>query len=56
MIKHGVGQLMEEEVHACATSNEGLDQLHAIGVETHSLDPPITFIPTIMFNGVSHSL
>ena len=31
---------------------QGSELLHALGVETHSLDPELYFVPWILFNGV----
>ena len=31
---------------------QGSELLHALGVETHGLDPELYFVPWILFNGV----
>ena len=36
----------------CAESEDGADLLHDLGVETHSLEPPLTGVPWLLFNGV----
>jgi len=38
-------------VLACAADDEGSSLLHDLGVETHGLDPPLTFVPWVLFNG-----
>ncbi|KAJ9582816.1 hypothetical protein L9F63_022835, partial [Diploptera punctata] len=39
-------------IASCANSTEGQNLLAALGNRTHSVSPKITFIPTIVFNGV----
>ena len=34
--------------------SQGSELLHALGVETHNLDPALYFVPWILFNGVSN--
>ena len=41
-----------EAVINCADSNEGANLLHELGVETHGLDPKLTFVPWTLFNNV----
>jgi hypothetical protein len=34
-------------------SEEGPELLHQLGVETHGLDPALTYVPHVMFNQVA---
>ena len=45
-----------ERVRECAESDEGLNLLHDIGLETASLDPALTGVPWLLFNEVSRTL
>jgi len=40
-----------EAIMDCANGDQGSELLHALGVETHSLDPELWFVPWILFNG-----
>merc|ERR1712212_1201741 len=40
-----------EAIMDCANGDQGSKLLHALGVETHSLDPALYFVPWILFNG-----
>ena len=42
----------KELVDTCAKSVPGQKILHDIGLETQSLQPPLTFVPWIIINGV----
>ena len=42
----------KELVDTCAKSVPGQNILHEIGIETQSLQPPLTFVPWIIINGV----
>ena len=42
-----------ERISECAESEEGSRLLHDIGLETGSLDPPLTGVPWLVFNEVS---
>ena len=46
----GVVTTSPDQVSTCAQSDEGSQLLHNIGVETLSLDPPLYFVPWIIFN------
>ena len=48
----GVTTTSPEAVLACAESEAGADLLHDLGVETLSLEPPLTGVPWLLFNGV----
>merc|ERR1712123_514841 len=39
-----------EELLECSKGDEGSSLLHDLGVETHALQPPLTFVPWILFN------
>ena len=41
-----------EAVLACAQSEDGAELLHDLGVETQGLDPPLTGVPWLLFDGV----
>ena len=41
-----------EKVELCATSDEGSELLHTIGVETKDLDPALNFVPWVLFDKV----
>ena len=47
----GVTTTSPEAVLACAESEAGADLLQD-GVETYSLEPPLTGVPWLLFNGV----
>merc|ERR1712158_28118 len=40
-----------EAIMDCAAGDQGSELLHALGVETHDLDPALYFVPWILFNG-----
>merc|ERR1711994_364010 len=40
-----------EAIMDCANGDQGSELLHALGVETHDLDPALYFVPWILFNG-----
>ena len=48
----GVTTTSPEAVLTCAESEAGADLLHDLGVETHDLEPPMTGVPWLLFNGV----
>ena len=52
MDKIGILLPPKERVSECANSVEGQRLLHLIGVETNDLQPPLSFVPRIEFNGV----
>ena len=41
-----------EAITQCAQSDEGSSLLHDLGVETHGLNPPLYFVPWVLFNDV----
>ncbi|KAB0799211.1 hypothetical protein PPYR_05229 [Photinus pyralis] len=47
--------LTSDAIFQCANSGEGEILLAKNGVQTHAVTPKITFIPTIVFNGVYSS-
>ena len=49
----GVTTTSPETVLACAETEAGGDLLHDLGVETHGLEPPLTGVPWLLFDGVS---
>ena len=52
MNENGFGQDSINAVHDCATSHDGQSLLNDLGDETHSLEPKLTSVPWITFNGV----
>ena len=48
----GIDRELQEDVYGCATSYEGQDLLNEMGVKTHALDPVLSFVPWVTFNGV----
>ncbi len=40
-------------MEVCTLSEEGPELLHQLGVETHGLDPVLTYVPHVMFNQVA---
>merc|ERR1712203_1348494 len=40
-----------EAIMDCAAGDQGSELLHALGVETHDLEPALYFVPWILFNG-----
>lgn len=40
-----------EDVNQCHKTTQGETILHAIGVETKSLEPKVNYVPWVMFNG-----
>merc|ERR1719186_55266 len=46
----GISTTDYDTVKKCATSVEGQNLLHDIGVETHALDPALYFVPWILFH------
>ncbi len=40
-------------MEVCTLSEEGPELLHQLGVETHGLDPALTYVPHVMFNQVA---
>jgi len=48
--KLGITTTKPDTVKKCATSAEGQNLHHEIGVETHALQPPLTYVPWIIFN------
>jgi len=51
MNEHGMAHDDIKHVNDCATSNKGQDVLNDQGVQTNSLDPKLTWVPWITFNG-----
>ena len=49
---NGLGQDSINSVHDCATSHDGQSLLNDLGDETHSLNPKLSGVPWITFNGV----
>ena len=45
--------LLADWTAQCARSDEGAALLHELGVQTHSLDPVLYFVPWLTFNDVS---
>ncbi len=43
-------------MEVCTLSEEGPELLHQLGVETHGLDPALTYVPHVMFNQVAGNL
>ena len=39
-----------DEIEECSNNKEGSELLKNYGVETHSLQPTVTFIPTVVLN------
>ena len=52
MDRYGIKTPSFEEVRYCANSFEGTKLFAQFGKETDSLQPPHTFVPWIIFNGV----
>ena len=53
MNEHGMDLASVKAVSECANSYEGQELLKNLGDETNSLDPKLTFVPWVTFNGVS---
>jgi len=51
MNEHGMDQASMKAVSECANSYEGQELLKNLGDETNSLDPKLTFVPWVTFNG-----
>ena len=49
----GVTTTSPEAVMACAETEAGANLLHDLGVETYGLEPPLTGVPWLLFDGVS---
>ena len=47
-------QASMKAVSECANYYEGQELLKNLGDETNSLDPKLTFVPWVTFNGVSN--
>ncbi len=39
-----------DEIHECSNGKEGSELLKTYGEETHSLQPSVTFIPTVVLD------
>merc|ERR1719348_541714 len=48
----GLGNSTSEEVMGCSKGTEDSTLLHDLGVETHDLQPALTYVPWILFNDV----
>merc|ERR1712066_188391 len=48
----GTESVTIKEVEDCANSDSGASLLHDIGVKTKDLDPPLTFVPWLVYNDV----
>ena len=48
----GITTTSPEAISGCADSDEGSSLLHDLGVATHGLNPPLTFVPWVIFNDV----
>lgn len=46
----GMEWLTADEVLQCSEGDMGRELLHSLGKETHSLEPPLTALPWILFN------
>ena len=49
----GITTTSPDAISGCADSDEGSLLLHDLGVATHGLNPPLTFVPWVIFNDVS---
>ena len=52
MEAQGIDRELQEDVYDCATSYFGQDLLHEKGEQTHALEPALSFVPWVTFNGV----
>ena len=52
MNENGMDQESIKSMHICATSYDGQSLLNDFGNETNSLDPKLTAVPWVTFNGV----
>ena len=52
MNEHGMDHASMKTVSDCMNSSEGMELLKSLGDETNSLDPKLTFVPWVTFNGV----
>merc|ERR1712098_799034 len=50
MLELGLSSPTPAELLECSQGQEGSSLLHDLGVETHSLQPPLNFVPWILFN------
>jgi len=46
----GITTTSPDAISGCADSDEGSSLLHDLGVATHGLNPPLTFVPWVIFN------
>jgi len=51
MNEHGMDQVSMKTVSECANSYDGQERLKKLGDETNSLDPKLTNVPWVTFNG-----
>jgi len=48
----GIKSTTPEKIASCAGSDHGSELLHDIGVDTGNLEPPLDYVPWIIFNDV----
>ena len=49
----GISTTTLDKVEDCSKSDEGSNLLHTIGIETKDLNPPLNYVPWMLFNNVS---